>query len=234
MKTLNFVNAENRIKVYKLIDIKPNFSALSRELGVDRHTLKNLWRKGEKTKKPRESVLDKYKDVIAELLRDPAINVSAAYYYLTDGEECEDPIKYTKSNFIKYVKKHQLNVKQKNYVAHFLYETEPGQQLQFDWVENISLTSLNGKVFKFNVFSATLGYSRMHYFEYTKTKTETDLKRCILHAFEYFGGTTQEALTDNMTAIVSIENRHRKVHETVAQFFKDLGVKLKERLKLQI
>lgn len=47
-----------------------------------------------------------------------------------------------------------------------------------------------------------------------------------MHAFEYFGGTTQEALTDNMTAIVSIENGHRKVHETVAQFFKDLGVKL--------
>ena len=42
MKTLNFVNAENRIKVYKLIGIKPNFNALSREVGVNRHTLKNL------------------------------------------------------------------------------------------------------------------------------------------------------------------------------------------------
>lgn len=79
--------------------------------------------------------------------------------------------------------KYNLNVKEKNYVAHFLYETDPGQQLQFNRAEDLKLTSVNGELFKFNVFSATLGYSRMHYFEYSKSKTETDLKRCILYAF---------------------------------------------------
>ena len=48
MKTLNFVNAENRIRAYKLMGIKPNFSALSREVGVDRHTLKKCMKERRK------------------------------------------------------------------------------------------------------------------------------------------------------------------------------------------
>lgn len=227
MKTLNFVNAENRIRAYKLMGIKPNFSALSREVGVDRHTLKKMYEgKEKKARKPRLSILDDHLEDIADLLKDPAISITAAYYYLSDSEERPKPIVCTLSNFVKFVNKHNLNVKEKNYVAHLLFETDPGQQLQFDWVENLTLVSRHGEVIKFNIFSATLSYSRMHYFEFTKTKTETDLKRCLLHAFEYFGGVTKEALTDNMTAIVSIENGIKHIHPTVAQFFKDLDVKL--------
>ena len=68
----------------------------------------------------------------------------------------------------------------------------------------------------------------MHYFEFSISKTEEDFMRCLLHAFEYFGGKTKEVLTDNMSAIVSIdEHGNRKIHPTIAQFFKDLNVKLK-------
>ena len=227
MKTLNYVNAENRIKAYKLMGIKPNFSALSREVGLDRHTLKKMYEgKEKKARKARLSVLDNHVEDIANLLKDPAISITAAYYYLSDAEERSNPIVCTLSNFVKYVNRHNLNIKEKNYVAHLLFETDPGQQLQFDWVENLTLVSRHGEVLKFNVFSATLSYSRMHYFEYTKTKTETDLKRCLLHSFEYFGGVTKEVLTDNMTAIVSIESGKKNIHPTITQFFKDLGVKL--------
>ena len=67
----------------------------------------------------------------------------------------------------------------------------------------------------------------MHYFEFSISKTEEDFMRCLLHAFEYFGGKTKEVLTDNMSAIVSVdEHGNRKIHPTIAQFFKDLNVEL--------
>lgn len=68
----------------------------------------------------------------------------------------------------------------------------------------------------------------MHYFEYKKTKTEDDFKRCLINAFKCFGRKTKKVLIDNMAAILNVnESGEKKVHETVVQFFKDIGVELK-------
>ena len=124
--------------------------------------------------------------------------------------------------------KNKLNQKIKGSVAHFRYETEPGEQLQVDWVENLKLFIAEGEQLQFNLLSATLGYSRIHYFEYSKSKTEEDFMRCLLHAFEYFGGKTKKVLTDNMSAIINIDkNGNRSIHPTIVQFFKDIDVELK-------
>lgn len=70
-------------------------------------------------------------------------------------------IKPNYSNFYKYIKKNALKPN-KNNKAHMRYETEFGQQLQFDWKEDIKMTSKHGEIFEFNIFSATLGASRLH------------------------------------------------------------------------
>ena len=44
------------------------------------------------------------------------------------------------------------------------FETPPGRQLQFDWKEDVGMVGANGEVLEFNVFTATLGYSRGHVF----------------------------------------------------------------------
>jgi len=47
-----------------------------------------------------------------------------------------------------------------------------------------------------------LGYSRMRYVEFT---TSTDIQTFLLchqHAFDYFGGVTQEILYDNIKVVV--------------------------------
>ncbi len=79
---------------------------------------------------------------------------------------------------------------------------------------------------EFNLFSATLGYSRFHYFEYTEFKTEADFKRCLIHFFKKIGGITKEVLTDNMSAIVNVSDGKRIIHPSIVQFFKDIEVKL--------
>ena len=92
--------------------------------------------------------------------------------------------------------------------------------------ENLKIHSVNGEVYEFNVFSATLGYSRKHVFIYSVGKTEDDFIRCVLETFRRLGGLTQILKTDNMTAIVSLRNGNRKIHSRVQSFFNDLGVKL--------
>lgn len=225
----DYLLATRKLAICRELNMKPNFSALAKETHINRHTLSDMFYERRELKpRERKSQLDPYKEEIREMLKDPVISVTAAYFFFTDEERGDKMIKCTLSNFLKYVKRHNLDEKEEKYVAHFRYETQPGQQLQVDWVENIQLVTSFGEIIKFNLFSATLGYSRMHYFEFSLSKTEEDFMRCLLHSFEYFGGKTKEVLTDNMSAVVSVdEHGNRNVHPTIAQFFKDLNVELK-------
>lgn len=225
---LLFNAAYERIAYYKLMNMKPNFSKLAKETGVNRHTLSDMYyERREFNPRERKSELDPIREEIRDILKDSAQNITSAYFYFTDEERKEKKITCSLSNFIKYVKKHNLNMKETGYVAHFRYETDPGEQLQVDWVEDLKMFTSQGELIKYNLFSATLGYSRMHYFEYSKTKTEDDFMRCLLHAFQYFGGKTKKVLTDNMASIVNVnEKGDKKIHETIRQFFKDLDVEL--------
>ncbi len=202
----NYSLATRKLAICREYNMKPNFSALAKETNINRHTLSDMYYERREFKpRERKSQLDPYKEEIRGILKDPVISVTAAYFYFTDEERRDKVVKCTLSNFLKYVKRHNLDAKEEKYVAHFRYETEPGQQLQVDWVENIQLVTKFGEIIKFNLFSATLGYSRMHYFEFSLSKTEEDFMRCLLHSFCYFGGKTKEVLTDNMSAVVSID-----------------------------
>ena len=65
------------------------------------------------------------------------------------------------------------------------------------------MVDANGEVFEFNVFSAVLGFSRSHRFVYSRTRTEDDLLACLLSTFVRFGGVPEEAVIDNMAALVT-------------------------------
>ncbi len=227
MNSYSIQKTKEKLTFFKMIKVKPNFSQIARDHNVDRHTVSKLYKGKEvKVKRDKPSTPDYLRDEIRDLLKDPAISITAAYFYFKVEERGENAIKCTLSNFLKYVKKYNLNEKEKDYIAHVRYETDPGVQLQFDWVEDLKLKTIDGETIEFNLFSATLGYSRMHYFEFSYGKTESDAKRCLLHSFEYFGGVTQKALTDNMSAIVSVRGTEKQIHKSVIQFFKDLDCKL--------
>lgn len=218
---LNLIGTLNILKTMKMM---PNFSELARTFGKDRHTIKKMYDGKEvKIKKKKPSELDPYKDEIVEILSHPGVKVKAAYWYFKN----EKNIKCSYDNFKSYVNKFKLFEQAKTFTPHPLFETEPGKQLQVDWVESIKIATTEGEIIKFNLFSATLGYSRFHYFEYTEFKSEFDFKRCLIHFFKKIGGTTKEVLTDNMSAIVNIKEAKKQIHPSIIQFFKDLGVRLR-------
>lgn len=217
------LNLIGTLTMFKTMGMLPNFSELARTFKKDRHTIKKMYdgkEKKEKKKKPSE--LDPYVDEIIEILSHTGTKIKSAYWYFKN----ERKIKCSYDNFKTFVKKNKLLEEAKTGVPHPLYETDPGKQLQVDWVESIKLATIKGEIIEFNLFSATLGYSRFHYFEYTEFKTEADFKRCLIHFFKKIGGITKEVLTDNMSAIVTISDGKRIIHPSIVQFFKDIEVKL--------
>lgn len=217
------LNLIGTLTMFKTMGMLPNFSELARTFKKDRHTIKKMYdgkEKKERKKKPSE--LDPYVDEIIEILSHTGTKIKSAYWYFKN----ERKIKCSYDNFKTFVKKNKLLEEAKTGVPHPLFETDPGKQLQVDWVESIKLATIKGEIIEFNLFSATLGYSRFHYFEYTEFKTEADFKRCLIHFFKKIGGITKEVLTDNMSAIVTVSNGKRIIHPSIVQFFKDIEVKL--------
>lgn len=217
------LNLIGTLTMFKTMGMLPNFSELARTFKKDRHTIKKMYdgkEKKERKKKPSE--LDPYVDEIIEILSHTGTKIKSAYWYFKN----ERKIKCSYDNFKTFVKKNKLLEEAKTGVPHPLYETDPGKQLQVDWVESIKLATIKGEMIEFNLFSATLGYSRFHYFEYTEFKTEADFKRCLIHFFKKIGGITKEVLTDNMSAIVTVSEGKRIIHPSIVQFFKDIEVKL--------
>lgn len=80
--------------------------------------------------------------------------------------------------------------------------------------------------FEFNVFSATLGCSRMHRFVYSKGRTRDELLSCWLAAISFYGGVPEEWMTDNMSAIVTFDGRRRVKSDRVLRFAREAGFEL--------
>lgn len=204
-----------------------NKSELALKYNVDRHTISRHIKKIEKPpeRKLRTCGLLKYYDTIKSKLEIES-KLKSIYMYLLNLTTIEEIGTY--SNFKQYVEKHfnDIRVTRKEKIIRFRYETLPGDQMQFDWIEDIKLHLKNGQLIEFNLWSASLKYSRRHVFKVAKHLTEADFKRCFIETIIILGGTPKRALTDNMSAIVNIKNGKRTIHPTVIQFMKDMGVEL--------
>ena len=198
--------------------IKPNYAELARLHECDYRTVKkyNNGYEGKSKNRAKESRLDKYRNDIKNKLLLPGSTIKGTYEYFNE----QDNNIGNYSNFYKYVIKEKIKPI-KNNKFHPRYETDPGKQLQFDWKEDIKMYNKYGEVFEFNIFSSTLGYSRLHIFIYSKHKTRLDVQRCLIKTFQYIGGLPKETLTDNMSSIVNT-NTKDFINEFKV-FTKDIG-----------
>lgn len=103
------------------------------------------------------------------------------------------------------------------------YETDPGEQLQFDWGE--FRYEQDGKLHKLFGFIAILSFSRMRFITFTKRCDVASLIRCLMLACEYFGGLPQTMLTDRMKSVLLDSDGSSKTwHPVFADFLAALGV----------
>ncbi|MEN6317455.1 MAG: IS21 family transposase [Syntrophaceae bacterium] len=80
------------------------------------------------------------------------------------------------------------------------FETLPGEQLQHDWGETVTIVAGRRQRVFFNV--NTLGYSRRFYFWCTDSNDAEHTYEGIVRAFEHFGGVVKEVLVDNQKSAV--------------------------------
>lgn len=212
---------EGALNILRCLKMKPNYSELSKIYRISRQTIskydKGFKKKGQRAK---GSILDKYADEIKEKINLPGATITGVYKYFYS----KDSSIGSRSNFDYYVRKHKL-IEKKKIICHPRYETEPGEQLQFDFKEDITMVSKHGEEFKFNILTTTAGFSRMHKFTYSKTRTREDLIRSLIDAFYFYGGIHKVLLTDNMSCIINPATK--KISSEFIQFSKDFGFSIR-------
>ena len=143
-----------------------------------------------------------YADEISKTINKPGVNIKATFEFLKDKYPELD---WNYNGLKDFINRHQLK-DSNNLKAHVRFETGPGEELQVDWKESLKLHNRTGNEYLFNIFSATLSYSREHLFVYSLTRTTEDFIRCLIDVLKRTG-LPKRILTDNMGAIVSIRNK---------------------------
>lgn len=218
-------NLIGQLNILKTMNIKPNYSELARQYGVDRRTIKKYYNgyEGKAKTRNKSSKIDKYQSEIIMKLSIRGVSVKGVYEYFKD-KGCDIG---TYSNFNKYIKKNELLPKKKAKEGHPRFETPPGKQAQVDWKEDIHMISKNGEEFIVNIFSFKLGNSRLCHFNYRKTKTHQDLFESLINAFKFCGGVPHEILFDNMKTVADITKEGRKINNKLQAFANDFGFKIR-------
>lgn len=216
------------INYFRERGMKPNYSELARVNKADRRTIRKYCDNPSVARKKREyhSSIEEFDEIIQDKIGIPGITYRSIYSFLVN----EKGLKKKYPTFTEYCRKRSYRPG-KTAGVHLRYETAPGKQLQVDWKENMKLQTRDGGEMEFNVFSATLGYSRKHFFMYSEGKAEQDFIRCMNQTLVSLGGSIEEILTDNMSAIVSISNidgsNVRRKHQNISAWEKDSGIRIR-------
>ena len=215
--------------------MKPNFSLLSRELQVDCRTVKKYYNGF--TKPIIKSKIDLLRPIIQELLSDntlqPFYYKANLWRYLVENHD----LTISKYNFRKYISNYQefqqyFNKRHSTskQAALLRFETEPGEQLQIDWKEDIRFTTSDGKIHSLNVFVSVLGYSRYSVYLLTLNRKHETLFHALDTIFEKLGRDSKTLISDNMKTIMDEAHTHYsfgKVNVKFDQFSKDYQFILK-------
>ncbi len=191
-------------------------------LGLARNTVRKYLRHPELSSMPhprpnRRSKLDPFKEQIKQWIKeDHCYNCEAMLPRLL-------AMGYTGSLSVLKAFVHPLRPPAGGHYPVQRYETEPGKQVQFDWGE--FKYEQEGVPRKLYGFTAILCYSRMRFVTFVKRCDAPTMIRCLMEAFEYFGGLPKAALTDRMkTVLLEMEGDVPRWNPLFADFMASIGV----------
>ena len=141
---------------------------------------------------PRMSLLDPYKNLIAQLLERHPYSAAQILYRL---REQGYPGGY--SILKSYVRK----VRPKRQQAFLTLSWRPGECAQVDWGSFGSIP-VSGAKRRLSFFVMVLCYSRLLYCEFTLSQSMEHFLACHQHAFDFFGGVPAELMVDNLKTAV--------------------------------
>lgn len=228
--------------------LKLNKSKIARELDIDRRTVDKYLNGFQKAKhRSRTSPIDAYYDLIEDLLSKSCEQVffykKVLWQYLKDnhGLECAE------STFRAWILRHSefasyfdgsrnrtVNSETRGVSSHrsrvLHLESEPGEEAQLDWKEDMNFKLKNGETIHINVFSLVYSYSRFKVFYLSLSRKRDVLLHLLDQAFETAGGVPKALKTDNMKTVMDEPRTARskgKVNARFEQFAKDYGFETK-------
>jgi len=167
-------------------------SAIARQLGLDRKTVRKYLRQpsqGYRPRPARAAKLDPYRSYLRERWEKGVHNARKLFGEI---QKRGYPGRYTQVRKALAVWREEERER-----AFVRFETLPGEQSQLDWGH-----FSNWQGHRLYGFALTLGYSRMRYVEFTLRQDLETLLTCLIHAFHYLGGVTEVILSDNMKTVV--------------------------------
>jgi transposase/putative transposon-encoded protein len=221
-------------KAYQEGLIQVNVSKLARHLGKDRKTVKN-YLNGYTPKKTRQRIkyLDHYREYIIEVLTDKYQSfdyIDHLFKYL----KREKGITCSRTTLNRYIRiddeLNELFNRKKSDSFTERFETEPGQQAQFDIKEKVKRINQTGEKTTTYVPTLTLSWSRHNQRKLTlDIKIET-LLAFLAQSFEELGGVPKELVIDNLKQFVDHPRYKGQEAILTAQFdafCKDYGIHIK-------
>ena len=210
--------------MYKEAGTKPNFSDIARRYGKDQHTVATYWSsdgcRPHGGRADRRSAFEAHRDEIEQKATLPGMTKRGVYEYLLHRHADEALPKY--GAFTRFMRTQGIGLS----IAggpepHPRFETAPGPQPRFDWKGSVRVADRAGEVHEFNVFAATLSWSRRHVFIYSRTKGADDLVRCMCPTVARLGGVAAEWPADNMGALAGVRGGGRRRIRRVFDFARD-------------
>lgn len=193
-------------KIHELATQGKSIQDIAIELGIARNTVRKYLRHPELAAMPhprpnRRSKLDPFKEQVKKWIsEDHCYNCEAMLPRLLE-------MGYKGSLSVLKAFVHPLRPPAGGHYPVVRYETKPAEQVQFDWGE--FKYEQEGTPRKLYGFTAILSYSRMRFVTFVKRCDTATMIRCLMEAFEYFGGLPKAALTDRMKSVLLLEMENK-------------------------
>lgn len=212
-----------RMRYFVVEKIKPNYSAIARQYGVDPRTVKAAYlrvQSGEsivRKQRKRRSKLDGYQDIIEDKYTS-GCSARSIYDFIVEKGFTG---KYT---IVKdYCRRFRRAQAKK---ATIRVEHAMGLSAQVDWKERITMTDRNGVPHTFSIFLYVLPYSKFKFLKLTLDQKQDTLFKCLFEAFKVTGGIPKEIWFDNMSTVVDhklSDFHHHRFNERFLSFSHDAG-----------
>ena len=213
-----------RMRYFVLEKIKPNYSAIARQYGVDPRTVKAAYLRAQSGKtavirkrRSRRSKLDGYQDIIEDKYT-TGCSARSIYDFIVEKGFTG---KYT---IVKDYCRRFRKVQTKK--ATIRVEHTIGLSAQVDWKEQVTMTDRNGVPHTFSIFLYVLPYSKFKFLKLTLDQKQDTLFKCLFEAFKATGGIPKEIWFDNMSTVVDhklSDFHHHRFNERFLSFSHDAG-----------
>jgi len=193
--------------------------AIAKLLGISRNTVKNALNEVQAPKYEREKEINPDIEPYVDYIYERFINKHLLGSCVLDEIKSKG-YKGSKSAYYRYIS----NLKQPEVKTFQPYETQPGEQAQFDWSEyTIKMGEVLTRIY---IFSCILGFSRYRVYEASLSQTQGSVFEAIENSLILFGGVTEKMQTDNAKCFVkNASNSNFKWNSRYLAFCGYYGVK---------